>query len=215
MAKRRTRYEIYSDLLDIVARRGACRLTRASYGANLPVDRAKKSLAFLALRGFVKEDKLEDSRTYRITKRGLEYLETFKQMRKLYSSLVSDYGITIFISTHILNEVEQLAHRICIIDQGRIIEEVDTETIKRKNRKFLMLKVSDDRGASRIIETSLHINDFVVVEKGTIHVYDRIDDGARIVRALVNEGIDVLENTVMKDSLEDYFLSLTGTAYHE
>ena len=87
LAKRRTRYEIYADLLDIVARRGTCRLTRASYGANLPVDRAKKSLTFLASRGFVKEENVDDSKIYKITKRGLEYLETFKQMRKLFAAL--------------------------------------------------------------------------------------------------------------------------------
>lgn len=87
MTKRRTRYEIYADLLDIVSRKGSCRLTRASYGANLPVDRAKKSLAFLASRGFVKEENIDDSKIYKITKRGLEYLETFKHMRKLFAAL--------------------------------------------------------------------------------------------------------------------------------
>ena len=87
MAKRRTRYEIYAELLDIVARRGSCRLTRASYGANLPVDRAKKSLTFLSSRGFLREEKIQDSSIYRITKRGLEYIETFRHMRKLFAAL--------------------------------------------------------------------------------------------------------------------------------
>jgi len=87
LSKRRTRYEIYADLLDIVARRGYCRVTRASYGANLPVDRAKKSLGFLASRGFLKEEDRDDSRIYKITKRGLEYLESFKQMKRLFAAL--------------------------------------------------------------------------------------------------------------------------------
>ena len=87
MAKRRTKYEIYAELLDIVARRGSCRLTRASYGANLPVDRAKKTMTFLASRGFLKEERVEDSSTYRITKRGLEFIDTFRQMRKLFAAL--------------------------------------------------------------------------------------------------------------------------------
>lgn len=91
MSKRRTRYEIYADLLDIVARRGYCRVTRASYGANLPVDRAKKSLGFLASRGFLKEEDRGDSKIYKITKRGLEYLESFKQMKRLFAAL--DKGI--------------------------------------------------------------------------------------------------------------------------
>jgi len=87
LAKRRTRYEIYAELLDIVARRGSCRLTRASYGANLPVDRAKISLTFLSSRGFLREEKIQDSSIYRITKRGLEYIETFRHMRKLFAAL--------------------------------------------------------------------------------------------------------------------------------
>jgi predicted transcriptional regulator/KaiC/GvpD/RAD55 family RecA-like ATPase len=87
LAKRRTKYEIYAELLDIVARRGSCRLTRASYGANLPVDRAKKTMTFLASRGFLKEERVEDSSAYRITKRGLEFIDTFRQMRKLFAAL--------------------------------------------------------------------------------------------------------------------------------
>jgi len=84
---RRTKYEIYADILEMVARKGLCSVTRASYGANLPVDRAKKFLTFLAEKGFVREEKIGDSKKYKITKRGLQYLETFKQMRKLFAAL--------------------------------------------------------------------------------------------------------------------------------
>lgn len=85
--ERRTRYEIFADLLDIVMKRGSCPVTRASYGANLPVDRTKKFLNFLASRGFVKEEFIGDARRYRITKRGLEYLETFQKMHKMFAAL--------------------------------------------------------------------------------------------------------------------------------
>jgi len=85
--ERRTRYEIYADLLWTVMKRKSCPITRASYGANLPVDRAKKFLHFLASRGFVKEERIGSSIRYRITKRGLEYLETFKKMRKMFAAL--------------------------------------------------------------------------------------------------------------------------------
>ena len=84
---RRTKYEIYADLLRTIAKRQQCTLTRASYGANLPVDRAKKMLLFLASKGFAKEEVVGETRNFKITKRGLEYLETFKQMRKLFAAL--------------------------------------------------------------------------------------------------------------------------------
>ena len=84
---RRTKYEIYADLLRTISKRQQCTLTRASYGANLPVDRAKRMLQFLASKGFAKEETTDEARTFKITKRGLEYLETFKQMRKLFAAL--------------------------------------------------------------------------------------------------------------------------------
>lgn len=87
MEKKRTRYEIFADLLRAISKRGACTLTRASYGANLPVDRAKRFLDFLSSRGFVRKIKVDDSFKYRITKRGLEYLELFKRMRKMFAAL--------------------------------------------------------------------------------------------------------------------------------
>jgi len=87
IVERRTKYEIYADLLWIVMKRKSCPITKASYGANLPVDRAKKSLRFLASRGFVREERIDDSVRYKITKRGLEYLETFRKMRKMFAAL--------------------------------------------------------------------------------------------------------------------------------
>ena len=87
---RRTKYDIYADLLKTVMKRGSCGVTRASYGANLPIDRAKKSLRLLASRGFVREEVTDDSSRYRITKRGMEYLEVFGKMRKLFAALSAD-----------------------------------------------------------------------------------------------------------------------------
>ena len=85
--ERRTRYEIYADLLWIVMKRKSCPITKASYGANLPVDRTKRFLQFLASRGFVKEERIDNSTRYSVTKRGLEYLETFRKMRKMFAAL--------------------------------------------------------------------------------------------------------------------------------
>ena len=84
---RRTKYDIYADIIEIIARKGLCSLTRVSYGANMPVDRAKKELTFLVAHGFITEVLLEDSKKYRATKWGLEYLETFKRMRKFFAAL--------------------------------------------------------------------------------------------------------------------------------
>jgi len=85
--RRRTKYDIYADIIEVIARKGVCSLTRVSYGANMPVDRLKKTLNFLVSHGVVREITVGDRKKYRATKWGLEYLEAFKRMRKFFAAL--------------------------------------------------------------------------------------------------------------------------------
>ena len=85
--QRRNKYDIYADVIEVIVRKGICSLTRVSYGANMPVDRAKTTLKFLVTHGFINEIAVGDSKKYRATKWGLEYLETFKRMRKFFAAL--------------------------------------------------------------------------------------------------------------------------------
>lgn len=85
--RRRTKYDIYADIIETVARKGLCSLTRVSYGANMPVDRTKKELSFLVAHGFINEVTVDDVKKFRATKWGLEYVETFKRMRKFFAAL--------------------------------------------------------------------------------------------------------------------------------
>jgi len=93
--RRRTKYDIYADTIEVIAKKGLCSLTRVSYGANMPVDRAKKTLKFLGSHGFVREITVGDRKKYRATKWGLEYLETFKRMQRFFAALEEPVTIKI------------------------------------------------------------------------------------------------------------------------
>ncbi len=77
---KRGRVEILADILEVVKRQSSCRLIRVSYGANLPLDRAKKLLATLASSGLVTIRRNDSVTTYQITSRGLEFLEVHRKM---------------------------------------------------------------------------------------------------------------------------------------
>ena len=79
---KRTRYEIYLDILGAVRRQGACPITRISYAARLPVDRTKKVVEYLLSQGLLREVNIGDKRLYRITNRGGEFLEALRTVRK-------------------------------------------------------------------------------------------------------------------------------------
>ncbi|MGD8544575.1 MAG: winged helix-turn-helix domain-containing protein [Candidatus Bathyarchaeota archaeon] len=92
---RRTRYDIYADVVEIVSRKGLCSLTRISYGSNLPVDRAKKIVQFLVSHGFVRALMDRNHVKYRATKWGLEYLETYKRMQRFFAALEERVSVKI------------------------------------------------------------------------------------------------------------------------
>ncbi|MEM1581942.1 MAG: winged helix-turn-helix domain-containing protein [Candidatus Bathyarchaeia archaeon] len=83
--KKRTRYEIYLDVLDAVRRRGTITITSLSYSAQLPVDRTKSVVNFLVSRGLLREDNVGDKKVYRLTERGGAFLEALKTVRKFIS----------------------------------------------------------------------------------------------------------------------------------
>jgi predicted transcriptional regulator/KaiC/GvpD/RAD55 family RecA-like ATPase len=92
---RRTKYDIYADCIETVARKGLCSLTRISYGANMPVDRAKKVVSFLVSHGLIRETMVGDQKKYRPAKWGLKYLETFKRMQRFFAALEESVSLQI------------------------------------------------------------------------------------------------------------------------
>ena len=96
--KRRTKYDIYADLIDVIVKKGTCSLTLLSYGVNLPVDRAKKTLQLLVSHGFVKEVSIDQSRKYRVTRRGLEFLETYRKLNKFFAGLEQPVSLPASVS---------------------------------------------------------------------------------------------------------------------
>jgi predicted transcriptional regulator len=85
--KKRSRYDVYAEIIEVVARKSECSLTRISYGANLSVGRAKKNLDLLVSHGFLQEAVVSGDLRYSVTKWGMGFLETYRRMRKFFAAL--------------------------------------------------------------------------------------------------------------------------------
>ena len=73
---KRSRVDIYSEILEALKRRGPTKITRVSYAVGLPVDRVKRFLADLSSFGLVRILTEEDT-SFSITHRGMEFLEAY------------------------------------------------------------------------------------------------------------------------------------------
>ncbi|MCB2358101.1 ABC transporter ATP-binding protein [Clostridium estertheticum] len=133
-----------------------------------------------------------------------------RDIREILLELKNKKGITIIISSHILSEIEHIATKIGVIHRGKLLEEIDYSELQRRNRKYLRVKVSDDKKACFLLENKLNIKDFDVLEKNVLRIYENLDKGSQIAKLFINNDLELHEMQLSVDNLEDYFVRLTG-----
>jgi bacitracin transport system ATP-binding protein len=131
-------------------------------------------------------------------------------MRELLLSLADGRGITIFLSSHILSEVQQLVDRIGIIHHGRLVEEIGYDELRERNREYLEFSVPDAKRAAWVLEDACGLRDFTVREDGAIRLYSGFERSAEYNAALVGAGVAVSAMRMSEETLEDHFMKLTA-----
>ena len=132
------------------------------------------------------------------------------EVRSFIKDLSVKKGKTILISSHILSEITLLADTVGIIDKGVLLEENSMEELNKKNRKYIILEVSDVSKAATILEKEFGITNYSVEDNNHIRIYSHGLDMAKINKSLVMNEISVISSQICNDSLEDYFKKITG-----
>lgn len=135
-----------------------------------------------------------------------------KQIRELLKTLCSEYGITIMISSHILSEIESIADTVGIIDHGRMMREVRIRDIEEISLNYMELAVLDERKAAYVLTEKLGIANFKIIDSGRFRIYDRSVSSGQLSKALALNDVEVVAIGKKTETLEDYFLKMTGEA---
>lgn len=132
------------------------------------------------------------------------------EVRDFIKELSAAQGKTILISSHILSEISLLADDIGIIDNGVLLEESSMKELEKKNRKYILLQVSDIPKTTLILERQFHLKDYSVQDDHTLRLYDAAIDMGEVHKALVMQNVTVMSSLLCNDTLEDYFKKITG-----
>ena len=122
-------------------------------------------------------------------------------------------GTTILLTTQYLEEADQLADRIVVIDDGKVIAEGTASELKSKvGNDRLEVTLNDKAGLSRAVkalgDTVIDTNDRE--NSATIVIKDTNTDVRQTLDKLATAKIHVLSMAIHKPTLDDAFLSLTG-----
>jgi ABC-2 type transport system ATP-binding protein len=135
-----------------------------------------------------------------------------RTMWGIIRELVTD-GVTVFLTTQYLEEADQLADRIAVLDQGRLVAEGTPDELKRQvpgsHVRLRFTDVTEFDKAARVLTASTRDDDDLTLRVPS-------DGGAKSLRAVLNrldeQSIDVEEFSVHTPDLDDVFLALTGHA---
>ena len=130
------------------------------------------------------------------------------ELRETLRHLNKKYGITMVISSHILDELEMIATRYGFIHKGHMIEEITVDELHEKLKKYISLDVENISLATITIEQKLNTVNYKVVNDHTIYLYDYVNHGAKVASTLIKEGVMIEKMNVSNMSLENYYFSL-------
>jgi ABC-2 type transport system ATP-binding protein len=127
------------------------------------------------------------------------------EVREMLLGIVKE-GSTVFMSSHILSEVNRLATRIGVIHGGRLLEEIDAADLETRSRKTLVIQTRDNQAAFRCLESAgldVSLNGEI-----TVRGQDAVAYPDRIASLLVSAGHPPMSLRVEQPDLEAHFLQL-------
>jgi ABC-2 type transport system ATP-binding protein len=132
------------------------------------------------------------------------------EIRELLFTLTRDQGVTILMSSHILGEVSRLAQRIGIIHQGRLLQELNIDELKRDRHRQLIVRVRDP-AAARAALTKAGYQLAVTPDDALVCLgAEAISCPEAVASLLVHAGAPPTHLVVEEEDLEQYFLRLIG-----
>ena len=135
------------------------------------------------------------------------------EIRQTLANLRDEKGITIMISSHILDELAKVADSFGIINEGKLIDEFTAEELHRRCGQYVIIR-TDDHVRTLEALRGIGIDKAETEPDGTLRVADHLDETPAMAKAIVNAGIGLQEIHLQSVSLEDYYLGVTEGGEH-
>lgn len=128
-----------------------------------------------------------------------------QEMRTLIRSLPAEHGVTVFLSSHLLTEVEQVATHVGMLSQGELVFQGSVNELEQLRRSRVRIGVSNLERALAVFSErgwDARMENSFILASAT-------QEAAAMNRALIEAGLAVHHLTIESDSLEELFLGMT------
>lgn len=133
------------------------------------------------------------------------------EMRELILKLNHEKGITVLISSHILDELARLATHYGFIDGGHMLQEISAEDLEKHCRKCIRAEVSSTKVLTHVLDDMQA--EYRIVDDYTADIFAEIPV-TKLVEALSKENCEVHSLKEQEESLESFYMNLVGGEQH-
>lgn len=134
------------------------------------------------------------------------------EIRQLLLKFNQQQGITILISSHILDELSRLATHYGFIDNGKMIKEISADELENLFRKSIRIKVTNGKALATVLDQTDH--PYKMLAPNVAEIYHRINI-SELTSPLKKYHCDLLSIQEQEENLESYYIDLIGGVIHE
>ncbi|MCR5185158.1 MAG: ABC transporter ATP-binding protein [Bacilli bacterium] len=132
-----------------------------------------------------------------------------KEIRDTILKLNKEKGVTFLISSHLLDELSKITTMYGIVNEGKLVEEIDAKELMEKCKQNLKIKVSDVNKTVKILKQN-GILDKYDTNEDSVTLFNNFEDSAGINELLVKNNIKVIELSPSNSGFEEYFIERIG-----
>ena len=131
------------------------------------------------------------------------------EMREMLTRLRDERGITIMISSHILDELAKVADAYGIIHEGTLLDEFSAADLHERCGKSLVLRTDDTERTLKVLE-NMDLRGAIREPDGSLRLGKGMERAKEISKAIIDAGIGLEEICLHTMTLEEYYLGMTG-----
>ena len=132
-----------------------------------------------------------------------------KDIRNLLLKLNHERGVTIFIASHLLDELSKIVTKYGIINNGKLIEEVSAQELAERCKTYVSIKVDNVEKASQILKSKFATLKYET-NQNEVLVFNENLEPTEILKELIKGGVLIKEMKDTQSDFEDYFIERIG-----
>ncbi|MDR1533055.1 MAG: ATP-binding cassette domain-containing protein [Clostridiales bacterium] len=132
------------------------------------------------------------------------------EMRELMRRLARERGLTLLVSSHLLDQLAQVATHYGIIHKGRLVRQLSAEELAAESRQYVKIITNETARAAALLTQNFGVADYQVISKTELRVFEQTEKAGEMNAMLVKSGVTVIGLAAAEQKLEEYFTSLTG-----